>query len=94
MSIESKVEEWNTYYKAWGKRERFKDLSAKDYGEGVAYALLDICKGDLAQAIEVLQSVERSQKFYHGDALDILERLSGTANPKEVKEEDADEDDE
>ena len=94
MTIESKVEEWSAYYKAWGRRERFKDLSAKDYGEGVAYALLDMCKGDCAHAIEVLQSFERSQKFYCGDALDILERLAGTANPKEEDEYGSDEDDE
>ena len=101
MTIEAKVEEWNVYYKAWGRRERFKDLSEKDFSEGVAFALVDICKGNHAQALEVLKSVERSQKMYLGDALGVLERLNGTIKDKaeddeygskDAKMEDEDED--
>lgn len=93
MSIESKVEEWNAYYKAWSGREKLKDLGNREYEEGVAYSLLDIvCSGDVALAIIVLNHPLCAGGWMLGDAGAFLEKLRDGVGVSSTHDEDEDED--
>lgn len=94
MKLEVKVVEWNDYYKAWGSRERLKDLGTKDYVEGVAYSLLDVCGGDIALAIAVFEHPLNNGGWMVGDAIGFLRKLSYgvSVSPPSDTDEDGNED--
>ena len=92
MSIEAKVEQWNSFYKAWGRKEKLKNLGSREYEEHVAYSLLDICDGDHAQAIAVLDNGQCYGGWMSGDAKVFIEKLrDGVDVDNEDEDEDEDE---
>jgi len=75
MSIEAKVKEWNKCYRTWGREVDLDLLSKSGYEDGVAEYLLEICDGDPALAISVLNHPLNDGGWMVGDAHGILEKM-------------------